>query len=165
MFHRVLERKGSISVMKAVTQTIVNKAEADLPGDCLRATMASLLNLNILQVPHFMLYSYGDEKREGFNPHGWFNVQWWFLACFGYDLRGSWRVEKEDLKDLINFEGFLECDVPSKSFPGSRHSVIIDLEGKIVHDPNPNKLWEGTNVYDLPRSDSIAIMVVYLKES
>ena len=38
------------------------------------------------------------------------------------------------------------ASVPSHSFEGLGHSVVMDINGLVVHDPNPNKAWEGINV-------------------
>ncbi len=40
----------------------------------------------------------------------------------GMPLEGIGGLKKEELKDLIHFGGFLECDVPSKTYPDGRQS-------------------------------------------
>ena len=52
------------------------------------------------------------------------------------------------LTDGFDINGFIDATVNSKTFEGTTHAVITDLNGVVVHDPNPNQLWMGINIWD-----------------
>lgn len=117
--------------MIPVDQTII---EADR-GDCIRAAFASLFELDILQVPHFLLF--GDR---------WGSVFVRFLQNFGYDYFGVGKPGEDDFsaQETVN-EGIM-ASVPSKTFKGKFHMVIINNDGLVLHDPNPNRMYQDVNV-------------------
>jgi hypothetical protein len=123
--------------MKPVNQTIVSKKD----GDCTRACLATILELEIDAVPNFMRF-------KGL----WFRVMWAFLKALGYDYFGTgWPISNDRPKGHIlhqspNIHGLVMATVPSRTFKDIGHSVVINLKGMVVHDPNPNKLWQGVNV-------------------
>jgi len=117
--------------MKPVNQTVVDP----VIGDCHRAVVASLLELDIDQVPNFIKFG-----------NNWFDVYWYFLYSMGLKYKGQTNITKRKLykKDSIN--GYFDATVKSKTFEGVLHGVVIDMKGVVVHDPNPNKRWQGINV-------------------
>lgn len=124
--------------MKPVFQTIVDKRR----GDCMRATVASLLELEIEQVPHFILFD------------KYFDIFWAFIRSLGYDYNGCGYLNSESsvvpkmpkLEDSI--DGYFYAVVPSKTFSDITHAVVMDMTGMVVHDPNPNGLWQGINIIE-----------------
>lgn len=126
--------------MKPVEQTISDRSR----GDCHRAVVASLLDLEIEQVPHFGLF--GKE---------WHHVYHGFLWGCGYEWKGTGHFPKftprsEHLKDC-NIGGYVEATVPSKNYPpedGITHAVVMDLDGLVVHDPHPGKAYQDVNVIE-----------------
>ena len=114
--------------------TFIDQSNTDKgTGDCTRAVVASILSLDsIEQVPHFILY------KEGM----WFVVYKGFMRIFGFELEGT-SNNPEDLKKENSINGYFIASVVSKThgWPTS-HSVVIDMKGRVVHDPNPNKLWQ-----------------------
>ena len=131
--------------MIAADQTIVDK----ITGDCTRACIASMLDLEIDAVPHFARF---EDKR--FRSDMWFRVMTSFLKEFGYKYFGTGWVLSEDrphgqiLNESPNINGFVMATVQSRTFEGVGHSVVMNLEGLVVHDPNPNRLWQGINVIE-----------------
>ena len=125
--------------MLFVNQNIIDAKR----GDCTRACVASMLNLEIDAVPNFILYG---EK--------WFKIFWPFMKALGYEYYGvGWPKGDKYPKGHIlgespNIDGYVIASVPSKTFDDVGHSVIINLEGLVVHDPNPNKAWQDINVLD-----------------
>ena len=123
--------------MKPVDQTIVSEKD----GDCTRASLASILDLPIDAVPNFMRFG-----------AGWFRIFSHFLMSLDYHFYGTGWVKSEDrpcghiLKRSPNVKGYVIASVPSKTFPNVGHSVVMNLKGVVVHDPNPNKGWENINV-------------------
>lgn len=116
--------------MKPVDQTIVDVDR----GDCVRAVMASLFELDILQVPHFILYD------------DWLHPLYYFLYSFDRTYMGVQKdFSKLDLADSI--DGFFFAVVASKTYgSGITHAVVMNDKGIVVHDPNPNKLWQGKDI-------------------
>ena len=117
--------------MKRVFQTTVCHKK----GDCSRAAIASMFELDISQVPNFILF---DEKT-------WFKVFFNFLKALGYEYKGEMRKDHVFYEhDLIN--DCIYAGVPSKTFEGTTHAVLINSAGRVIHDPNPNRLWLDVNI-------------------
>jgi len=113
--------------MKKVYQTIVKKGH----GNCMQAVIASLLELNLEEVPNFI--EYGDK---------WYNVFDKFINEYGYCP--NYIVGGIDcLQNVANFDngvnGYFFGSVNSQTFEGIMHAVIVDKFMNIVHDPNPNE--------------------------
>jgi len=119
--------------MKPVDQSIVDPKR----GDCFRASIASLFELELEQVPHFKLFK---DK--------WFPIYNYFIRSLGWEYEGYAFPKTHKISETCNVNGYLCADVPSRTFPNIGHSVVIDLKGVVVHDPNPNRLWQGVNVLE-----------------
>lgn len=99
-------------------------------GDCMRACVASILELTLQQVPNFM--------KDGSNKY-YENIQKWFLEKTSFlPLDVEFKEEGQDrewLKDCI-------CVAVGKSprakKDGEKHGVVW-LNGEMVHDPHPDK--------------------------
>lgn len=121
--------------MRTVFQTIMDANR----GDCHRAAVASLLDLDISQVPHFRLFP-EDMWHEVF--HG-------FLWGCGFDWEGTGYPDKHGSPaEYSHIDGFVVATVPSKTFEGKSHAVVMNLKGMVAHDPNPNKSWLGINIIE-----------------
>jgi hypothetical protein len=123
--------------MKAVDQIIVDKNN----GDCTRACLASILEVDINYFPNFITLG-----------RDWFRVFWKSLSDHKCEYHGTgWvksleRPHGNDLIESPNIDGFVIASVASRTFKDVGHSVVMNLLGEIVHDPNPNKLWQNENV-------------------
>jgi len=121
----------------------VNQTITGTNGDCLRACIASLLDLEIVQVPHFNMF--GDDL--------WFPVFLGFLRSLGYE-RYKWHdVDPELFRTVITEEnsigGYILATVPGLADPRAEdHAVIIDLDGVVFHDPHPSKVYQDVNVIE-----------------
>lgn len=131
--------------MKKVFQTVVDKGF----GNCMQAATASVLNLEMHEVPNFIEYL--DCKDTG--PH--FELMK-FVNGLGYDYTiwtSSYRNGKEKLvlrnsiaetKAVLDadggVDGYFYASVQSRTFDDVSHAVVIDKDMNIVHDPNPNQL-------------------------
>lgn len=40
------------------------------------------------------------------------------------------------------------ASVKSKTFEDVGHSVIMDMDGIVAHDPNTNRLWQDVNILE-----------------
>lgn len=118
-------------VMRKVYQTIVDKGS----GNCVQAVVASLLEKNIDEVPNFI--SFGSNWRIELYK---------FFVDMGYSnnpiqiYRGGHNAE--ELIKIAKFDGgingYLFAVVPSQTYSETTHAVVVDMNLKIVHDPNPN---------------------------
>ncbi len=97
-----------------------------VPGNCLQAAVASLMELPIEAVPHFVLY---DDWLPGFVK---------FLKQEGYDFNGT-----HDFQHIKSWQGveFKGVDgyaiVVGKSIRNVMHCVIYK-DGEMVHDVHPS---------------------------
>lgn len=117
--------------MRKVDQTIVS----NINGNCLQAAVASLLDLNLEEVPSFI-----DAKEK------WHQLLWMFMSKNGYEDMG-WEYAtgiNPSLLERMKFDGgwngYFVGSVPSQTFLNCTHAVIVDINLNVVHDPNPNKL-------------------------
>jgi len=132
--------------MIPVYQTVIDKGR----GNCLQAAMASMFHLELEQVPHFILYE------------DWFKVFWHWLHALDHDYYGCRNAERLADAQLVN--DALYCSVWSKLFPGGTHAVLINREGVVIHDPNPNKLFLGENVVESGAFQSLFMIGPYEKK-
>lgn len=128
--------------MKKVYQEIVCKDK----GDCMRAAIASLFDLNLWEVPNFIKEA---ANSEGDNANAnWLLIKW--LSEKGYEhptyinkIEGHATRNTEYLKRVAKHDGgtngYFYASVPSQTFEYVSHAVIVDLDLNIVHDPNPNQ--------------------------
>lgn len=124
--------------MTPVLQEIIDKDR----GDCVRAVYASLLDLELCQVPHFILF--GDK---------WFPMLYAFLDVLDYEFAGTefftsqaLQNKKPRLYKKYSINGYFAAGVKSATFDGCTHLVVMDQKGTVVHDPNPNQAWLGKNI-------------------
>lgn len=106
-------------------------------GDCLRAALSSLLDYPLEAVPHFALLPPWLQLTS---------IQG-FLWSQGF-TRGDNVQPKGKEMEGSGVNGFFMASVPSKTIPGQSHAVVINGFGLVVHDPNPNKKWEGEGLFD-----------------
>lgn len=116
--------------MKPVDQRIIDPGK----GDCMTAALASLLELPYEQVPYFL--GYGQET--------WFVEFCKFLKSQGYEFMGGYSTNEPPLllgPELLarskGLNGLYMASGPSPRFKCS-HAVVIDSDGKLVHDPHPS---------------------------
>jgi len=152
--------------MHKVFQTIIASSNGQKPwGNCVQAAVASLFELPLEEVPHFL----HEEDWVKYNATDWFDCYYQFLKTRGYRLKGTkyntrrlgfWgedTFKNITVEDSIN--GYFEATVYSPGFfdrneyitnynyLNGLHAVIIDKDFNIVHDPNPN--YQGTEKYPL----------------
>lgn len=116
--------------MTPVDQEFVHKPEIGQYGDCQRAVIASLLDLPISDVPHFLKEASGDAGlywemlQEFCRKHGY--VYLTIPAISG----GAFYGEYGDV--------FHEISGPSPRGNGVFHAVV-GCNGGIVFDPHPSR--------------------------
>jgi len=125
--------------LKPVNQTLVDEEF----GDCIRACLASILDLDIDAVPNFVRFN-----------DRWMIVFWSYINVLGYQFYGTGWPKSESkpnghiISECPNVDGFVIASVPSRSFEGGSHAVVMNINGLVVHDPNPKRAWEGINVLE-----------------
>lgn len=111
--------------MKPVNQDQYGK-NAKYYGNCLQACVASLFELPLEAVPHFMLFK---DK--------WWEALYLFIQSINYELLGF--VDGEPPHNGQYY--IVSIDFGEQYDFG--HSVIFK-DGKITHDPHPIK-WDATD--------------------
>ncbi len=96
----------------------VRQAERD---DCVRACVASVLELQLEQVPRFSPVTWGEELAEWLEPRGW--------AIFNVRLT-------EDAPPTVPAGYSLAQIDAGPSFPSGWGHCVVCLYGAVVWDPN-----------------------------
>lgn len=133
--------------MKKVYQTLVDNKR----GNCMQAAVASLLELELEQVPNFI--EAGEEWGKI-----WFGF-WKDQGLEDYPVEISKDVHDTTLLKRVaefdgGFNGYFYATVPSQTFEDTTHAVIVDKNLKVVHDPNPNQ-----KALELNPEDVLSILV------
>ena len=114
--------------MIPVFQKIKHDPDSGKYGDCMRACIASLLELKIEDVPHFFENGNADDfnKKVGV-----------FLASKGYALLSlnCWEIKEEHFYFKKNIPHLISA-ITKK---GTYHATV-GIDGKIVHDPSGEAL-------------------------
>jgi predicted RND superfamily exporter protein len=129
--------------MKPVYQTVVDKGL----GNCMQAAIASMFELELDDVPNFVLWADNLE---------WYHKYTNFMQAKGFDVEtiscNTNFVTKEtiyeDLKRAKCINEAIYCSVKSSIFEGGSHAVLINNRGIVIHDPNPNKFFLGMDVIE-----------------
>ena len=113
--------------MKPVDMSVQHFPDLGQYGDCQRACIASLLELDINRVPHF------GESGDDLEFHLSLNS---FLAKHGYFHLEVSRVDFDD----VWFEGSPDCYhlIYGRTCRGTWHAVV-GFNGEIAHDPHPSR--------------------------
>lgn len=112
--------------MTPVDQEFMHDPERGQHGDCMRACLASILDLPREQVPHFAQL---DAEGKG---HFWEMVAEFVREC-GYSIvtvRGQYVWSQDDIFHIIGG--------PSPRFVGGFHA-IVGRNGQPFHDPHPSR--------------------------
>ena len=148
--------------MKQVYQQIISSGN----GDCMKATLCSLLELEYDSVCNFVEYEDWWQRMEAVlndNGYKWgtrfFNEKkmdlWHPTDCFRPYLQLEEGFRLSDIMPEDTIDGFLFGSVLSPHNYNSQdmnkglHMVVIDANCNIVHDPNPE--YAGIHHYPLSR--------------
>ena len=114
-------------------QLILHDPDNHIFGDCFRAVLASLLDKDCKDVPHF-LHDNCDSSiflarvNDYLAKH---NLCWIEFPYF--DVK-KWREDSGITRPIYHEI----CDT-SPRFPGTFHSVV-GCDGEVIYDPHPSKL-------------------------
>jgi hypothetical protein len=116
--------------MRPLKQRYRHNPEAGVYGDCHRACLASVLEINPDDIPHF-----GDPREV---PGNWDHHQRRWLIARGY-VPISMMFDGSELSDVLYSLHHLNpdtyCILGGSSRNGTGHSVVV-CNGEIVHDPS-----------------------------
>jgi len=114
--------------MKPVVQEFLHDPSIGQYGDCQRAVLASLLELPIADVPHFLQDAKGD-------PATYWEALQIFCRSHGY----VYLTVPNGPANFYGDEGdvFHEISGPSPRHAGTFHAVV-GKNGAIFHDPHPS---------------------------
>jgi len=126
--------------MKPVEQLVLHNPVAGHRGDCIRACLASLLEIEPEAMPNFV---------DNHGPMGWWDeIRRWLrddLARLG--LHGPLDLGAvEHLDDVIQWgaDQYAYAIATVQSPRGSfGHCVVVDRHGDIAHDPSPTGKLTG----------------------
>lgn len=114
--------------MIPVDQQIMHDPDNGVYGDCMRACIASLLEVSLEQVPHF--YRDGDEYFDFYLNQ--------FLAENGLSAVSFNYFDITHAPKAVNGVTNIYYIVSGQTSRGTYHAVI-GCNGEIVHDPHPSK--------------------------
>lgn len=115
-------------------------------GDCMRAVIASLLELEMEQVPNFILFDAKAPRLNSKSPKHWTRVFRSFLESCGYTWESHGHFESGDPVFEESIEGYFYAVVNSRNFKDTTHAVVMDMNGIVAHDPAPDKKWQGEDL-------------------
>jgi hypothetical protein len=117
--------------MHKIYQTIVEKGK----GNCMQAAIASLFDLTLDEVPNFINFNENAsyELLKFIRKKGY---EFCYISKHGRNLEEMIKIAKFD----GGAGGYFYASVPSQTFEGVSHAVIVDTDLNVVHDPNPNQL-------------------------
>lgn len=115
-----------------VDQTIF-AADPKRKGNCVAACIATLLGVDLEEVPHFIEFgiAYGDSE-DGKSSEG---RHWWAMMLGFLAGRGLWVTELESVRHADRGEALL---VAGPSPRGVMHQVLY-RDGRLWHDPHPSR--------------------------
>jgi hypothetical protein len=108
-------------------------------GDCMRASIASVLEIDLQAVPHLTR----TPKLK------WFSVMYYFFIAYEYKYSGMWypTQSKRQLKKSDSINGFFLASVNSRNHEGVTHLVVMDSYWRVAHDPHPSKSWQDEMLF------------------
>ena len=116
--------------MKCVDQEFVHRPDIGQHGDCQRAVIASLLELPISEVPHFLQEANGDPSDYWDSLQAFLSKHGYAYLCLPARSGAAFFGEGVDV--------FHEIAGPSPRGNGITHAVV-GRNGEIVFDPHPSR--------------------------
>lgn len=115
--------------MIKVFQTIVDKGR----GNCLQASVASLFEKKLEEVPHFI------ENDDWYGLMRQFYIDNGYPGVMYLDVNGDIESAKNALEHDGGVGGYWDATVKSQTFENVYHAIVIDKDLNVIHDPNPNQ--------------------------
>jgi hypothetical protein len=113
-------------------QTIFNNFDKGIYGNCIQACVASLMDMRINNVPHFV--TYGDDMIDVLKE---------FCNANGYRFSGLlYKPNEMELNDFKGVDGYYI--VGGKSPRNKYGHAVIYKNGKPFFDPHPDNTFTRT---------------------
>lgn len=109
--------------LREVTQWFLAGREDGIPGDCVRAAVASLLNLDPSEVPHFTCQ---DDTRV------------WPLALAAFANQHGWNVERREFKEEEG-DRLPDFGLAIGQSPRGISHAVVTRDGEMAWDPHPSR--------------------------
>jgi hypothetical protein len=119
--------------MKPIIQTKISTPDGSVSGNCFRACLASILEIDIDSIPAFE--DMGTSWHEPF---------WKFLREQNLDFEGTGYFKNpnydgmEKLKAYEGIDGFIIVNGKSPRAWVTRGHSVVYKNGEMIHDPHPS---------------------------
>lgn len=107
--------------MREVTQFILAGDPSGIPGDCVRAAVASLLDMDPAKVPHFTCQD---------------DVRVWHYALIGFAHEHGWRIDRRAVEEN---DPLPEFGLAIGQSPRGISHAVVAVGGKVAWDPHPSR--------------------------
>ena len=124
--------------MKPVIQQKLHDPSKDIVGDCFRACVASMLELDLERVPEFE-----EDMRDDDSVQWFYHLIYW---CYYVHFTKVEYFKAESSGHVVRPGAYYIVGGTSPRFHGENHAVIYK-DGELVHDPHP----EGTGIVGTPK--------------
>lgn len=129
----------TLPLARETQQFTVKYDDSGNVGDCLRACICSLFNIEVEHVPHFARYGF-DDPKEVADHHGW----WWALVGFVDTLEPSYATltlkPEEAPEPSESVDDLFGCYMASGKSPrGDWQHCVVGRGGEIIWDPHPSR--------------------------
>lgn len=114
--------------MRCQDQLVLHDTGAGIQGDCARAVLASLLDIDIHTIPNFA------QEAEG-SVRGFYSRIGDFLEGVGYEMIWCRKLEYH-IKDGVDVYHYMSGPSPRRK--GLYHAVV-GLNGNLFFDPHPSR--------------------------
>lgn len=114
---------ASLPALREVTQSLLVGNEHGFPGDCIRASVASLLDMDPAVVPHFVC---ADDVRV------------WGLALTAFAAEHGWSIERRLFDSEHDQLPDFGIAIGTTTRPAASHAVVV-RGGEMVWDPHPSR--------------------------
>lgn len=120
--------------MKPVDQRLWKVPSTPLMGDCLAACVASIFELELQEVPHFVDLQYRLAHRVPKSDDWWFPMLNLWASDFGIGANYLRYAPRRKPKNW--HPGYWIAGVQSRVTDDGRHAVVM-WGPEVKHDPNP----------------------------
>ena len=119
--------------------TPVDQTVEGVGGNCYQACLASVLDLPLDAVPHFVAIEGPTDPSSG--ALWFFEARLWLRETFGLDLYSYDTADEPTPRGVFASADLAPCQQAAigcgKSPRGDfLHAVVVDLDGVMVHDPH-----------------------------
>ena len=117
--------------MTPVDMLQMSQRERGIFGDCLRACVASLLDLPAESVPHFLQAAFKDRRMDEVLI---------YIADFLKPLGLGYLAINMPTRGLVHAWPWYDCyHIMTGPTERGTHHAVVGYDGEMVHDPHPSR--------------------------